>query len=174
MLGKLWRVLQAKLKELEEGTLVSYTPPKLFACCQRHMHAPQPRPRRLSWSSPPSPPAFSSRPSGPRRSRGGGGLDERLRLHLSTLLSASLTDMYGSIGLASPGGWKVQRPPQRKAVQKAPEGAPYLQPLLRCDGAGRILLRSSTKTCRSEQRSAYEYRTKVDFCFFFSLCKATN
>eukprot|EP01045_Picozoa_sp_COSAG04_P012225 COSAG04_NODE_816_length_10084_cov_4.719179_1_plen_29_part_10 len=26
--GKLWRVLQAKLKELEEGTLVSYTPPK--------------------------------------------------------------------------------------------------------------------------------------------------
>ena len=54
--------------------------------------------------------------------------------------------MYGSIGLASPTGWKVQRPPQRKAVQKAPEGAPYLQPLLRCDGAGRILLRSSTKT----------------------------
>ena len=33
-----------------------------------------------------------------------------------------------------------ERPPQRKAVQKAPEGAPYLQPLLRCDGAGRILL----------------------------------
>ena len=53
--GKLWRVLQAKLKELEEGTLVSYTPKKLFTCCQRHMHAPQPRPRRLSWSSPPSP-----------------------------------------------------------------------------------------------------------------------
>ena len=39
-----------------------------------------------------------------------------------------------------------ERPPQWKAVQKAPEGAPYLQPLLRCDGAGRILLRSSTKT----------------------------
>ena len=39
-----------------------------------------------------------------------------------------------------------ERPPQRKAVQKAPEGAPYLQPLLRCDGAGRILLRPSTKT----------------------------
>ena len=61
--GKLRRVLQAKLKELEEGTLVSYTPPKLFTCCQRHMHAPQPRPRRLSWSSPPSPAALVSRPS---------------------------------------------------------------------------------------------------------------
>eukprot|EP01045_Picozoa_sp_COSAG04_P027377 COSAG04_NODE_3994_length_2368_cov_6.032556_4_plen_144_part_01 len=35
---------------MDEGTLVSYTPPKLFTCCQRHMHAPQPRPRRLSWS----------------------------------------------------------------------------------------------------------------------------
>ena len=75
MLGKLWRVLQAKLKELEECTLVSYTPPKLFTCCQRHMHAPQPRPRRLSWSSPPSPAALVSRPSGanigwwPRRAR---------------------------------------------------------------------------------------------------------
>ena len=41
--GKLRRVLQAKLKELEEGTLVPYTPQKLFTCCQRHMHAPQPR-----------------------------------------------------------------------------------------------------------------------------------
>ena len=83
-----------------------------------------------------------------RRSWRGAGLCDRPRLHMSTLLFASLTDMYGSIGLASPGGWKVQRPPQRKAVQKAPEGAPYLQPLLRCDGAGRILLRSSTKTSR--------------------------
>ena len=30
-----------------------------------------------------------------------------------------------------------ERPPQRKAVQKAPEGAPCLQPLLRCVGARR-------------------------------------
>ena len=49
--------------QLLEGTLVSYTPPKLFTCCQRHMHAPQPRPRRLPWSSPPSAPALVSRPS---------------------------------------------------------------------------------------------------------------
>ena len=33
MLGELWWVLQAKLRELEEDTLVSYTPPKLFTSC---------------------------------------------------------------------------------------------------------------------------------------------
>ncbi len=49
--------------QLLEGTLVSYTPPKLFTCCQRHMHAPQPRPRRLPRPPWPSPPAFGSRPS---------------------------------------------------------------------------------------------------------------
>jgi len=46
-----------------------------------------------------------------------------------------------------------ERPPQRKAVQKAPEGAPYLQPLLRCDGAGRILLRSILRHDVTSSRS---------------------
>ena len=63
MLGKLPLALYGATFQLLEGTLVSYTPPKLFTCCQRHMHAPQPRPRRLPWSSSPSPPAFGSRPS---------------------------------------------------------------------------------------------------------------
>ena len=41
---------------------------------------------------------------------------------------AFLTRMYGSIGFASRNGWKVQRPPQRTAVQKAPEVEPSPAP----------------------------------------------
>ena len=42
---------------------MSYTPQKMFTCCQRHMHAPQPRPRRLPRPPWPSPAALVSRPS---------------------------------------------------------------------------------------------------------------
>ena len=56
------------------------------------------RVRRLAL---PAAPAVQPRDAAPAEAAG-----DRLRLHLPTLLSASLTDMYGSIGLASPTGWK--------------------------------------------------------------------